>query len=77
MTGHLLGGAGAIEAISAVLACQNDIVPPTINHFTNDPNIDPKIDFTFWKPKKRTVNYAISNAFGFGGHNSSVIFKKF
>lgn len=77
MTGHLLGGAGAIEAISTVLACQNDIVPPTINHFTDDPNIDPKIDFTFWKPKKRTVNYAISNAFGFGGHNASIIFKKF
>ena len=77
MTGHLLGGAGAIEAISTVLACKNDIVPPTINHFTDDPNIDPNIDFTFWKPKKRTVNYAISNAFGFGGHNASVIFKKF
>jgi 3-oxoacyl-[acyl-carrier-protein] synthase II len=76
MTGHLLGGAGAIEAISTVLACQNDIVPPTINHFTDDPNIDPKIDFTFWKAKKRTVNYAISNAFGFGGHNASIIFKK-
>ena len=77
MTGHLLGGAGAIESISAVLACQNDIVPPTINHFTDDPNLDPKIDFTFWKAKKRTVNYAISNAFGFGGHNVSIIFKKF
>lgn len=77
MTGHLLGGAGAIEAISTVLACQNDIVPPTINHFTDDPNIDPKIDFTFWKAKKRTVNYAISNAFGFGGHNVSIIFKKY
>ena len=77
MTGHLLGGAGAVEAISTLLACKNDIVPPTINHFTDDPNIDPKIDFTFWKPKKRTVNYAISNAFGFGGHNASIIFKKF
>lgn len=77
MTGHLLGGAGAIEAISTVLACKNDIVPPTINHFTDDPNLDPKIDFTFWKAKKRTVNYAISNAFGFGGHNVSIIFKKF
>ena len=77
MTGHLLGGAGAIEAISTVLACKNDIVPPTINHFTDDPNIDPNIDFTFWKAKKRTVNYAISNAFGFGGHNVSIIFKKF
>ena len=77
MTGHLLGGAGAIEAISTVLACKNDIVPPTINHFTDDERIDPKIDFTFWKPKKRTVNYAISNAFGFGGHNASIIFKKY
>lgn len=77
MTGHLLGGAGVVEAISTVLACKNDIVPPTINHFTDDPNIDPNIDFTFWKPKKRTVNYALSNAFGFGGHNSSIIFKKF
>jgi len=77
MTGHLLGGAGVIEAISTILACQNDLVPPTINHFNDDPNIDPKIDFTFWKPKKRTVNYAISNAFGFGGHNASIIFKKF
>ena len=77
MTGHLLGGAGAIEAISTVLACKNDIVPPTINHFTDDERIDPKIDFTFWKAKKRTVNYAISNAFGFGGHNASIIFKKY
>ena len=77
MTGHLLGGAGVIEAISTILACQNDLVPPTINHFNDDPNIDPKIDFTFWKPKKRTINYAISNAFGFGGHNASIIFKKF
>lgn len=77
MTGHLLGGAGAIEAISTVLACKNDIVPPTINHFTDDPNFDPKIDFTFWKAKKRSVNYAISNAFGFGGHNVSIIFKKY
>ena len=77
MTGHLLGGAGEIEAISTVLACKNDIVPPTINHFTDDPNIDPKIDFTFWKAKKRTVNYALSNAFGFGGHNASIIFKKY
>lgn len=77
MTGHLLGGAGAIESISTLLACKNDVVPPTINHFADDPNIDSKIDFTFWKPKKRTVNYAISNAFGFGGHNSSIVFKKF
>lgn len=77
MTGHLLGGAGAIEAISTILACKNNIVPPTINHFTDDTNIGNDLDFTFWKPKKRTVNYAISNAFGFGGHNASIVFKKY
>ncbi|MDO5343002.1 MAG: beta-ketoacyl-ACP synthase II [Bacteroidia bacterium] len=77
MTGHLLGGAGAIEAISTVLACKNDIVPPTINHFSDDPAIDSGIDFTFEKPKKRVVNYAVSNAFGFGGHNASIVFKKY
>lgn len=77
MTGHLLGGAGAIEAISTVLACKNDIVPPTINHFSDDPAIDPAIDFTFEKPRKRVVNYAVSNAFGFGGHNASIVFKKY
>lgn len=77
MTGHLLGGAGAIEAISTVLAVKNDVVPPTINHFKDDDNIDPKLDFTFWKAKKRTVNYALSNAFGFGGHDASILFKKF
>lgn len=77
MTGHLLGGAGAIEAISTVLACKNDIVPPTINHFSDDPAIDSGIDFTFGKPKKRVVNYAVSNAFGFGGHNASIVFKKY
>lgn len=77
MTGHLLGGAGAIEAISTVLAVKNDMVPPTINHFKDDDNIDPKLDFTFWKAKKRTVNYALSNAFGFGGHDASILFKKF
>jgi len=77
MTGHLLGGAGAIEAISTVLACKNDIVPPTINHFTDDPNIDSSLDFTFSKPKHRVVNYAVSNAFGFGGHNASIVFKKY
>lgn len=77
MTGHLLGGAGAIEAISTVLAVKNDVVPPTINHFKDDDNIDPKLDFTFGKAKKRTVNYALSNAFGFGGHDASILFKKF
>ena len=77
MTGHLLGAAGAVEAMATILAIQNDIVPPTINHFTDDPDIDNKLDFTFNKPKKRVVNAALSNTFGFGGHNASIIFKKF
>ena len=76
MTGHLLGAAGAVEAIATVLAIQNDIVPPTINHFTDDPAI-PSLDFTFGKPKKRSVNFAMSNTFGFGGHNVSIAFGKF
>jgi 3-oxoacyl-[acyl-carrier-protein] synthase II len=77
MTGHLLGAAGAIEAIAAILAVQNDIIPPTINHFTDDPDIDNTMNFTFGKAVKRTVNAAISNTFGFGGHNASILFKKF
>ena len=77
MTGHLLGAAGAIEAIACVLSVKEDIVPPTINHFTDDPNLDPKLNFTFNKAEKRTVNIALSNTFGFGGHNTSVIVKKF
>lgn len=77
MTGHLLGAAGAIEAIACVLAVKNDMVPPTINHFTDDPEIDPKLNFTFNTPQKRTIQYALSNTFGFGGHNTSVIVKKF
>jgi 3-oxoacyl-[acyl-carrier-protein] synthase II len=77
MTGHLLGGAGVIEAVATALAVQNDIIPPTINHFTDDPEIDNALDFTFWKAKKRTVNYALTNTFGFGGHNASIIFKKY
>lgn len=77
MTGHLLGGAGAIEAIATLLAVKNNIVPPTINHFTDDPEIDNKLDFTFHQAKKRTVHAALSNTFGFGGHNASIIFKKF
>ncbi|MBN2237714.1 MAG: beta-ketoacyl-ACP synthase II [Bacteroidales bacterium] len=77
MTGHLLGAAGAVEGVATVLAVQNDIVPPTINHFNLDPNIDPKLDFTFGQAKKRVVNAALSNTFGFGGHNASIIFKKF
>jgi len=76
MTGHLLGAAGAIEAIASILAVQNDIVPPTINHFTDDENLDPKLNFTFHTAQKRVVNAALSNTFGFGGHNASVIFKK-
>lgn len=77
MTGHLLGAAGAIEAIACILAVKNDIVPPTINHFTDDPEFDSRLNFTFNKPQKRIVNVAISNTFGFGGHNTSVIVKKF
>jgi 3-oxoacyl-[acyl-carrier-protein] synthase II len=77
MTGHLLGAAGAIEAIACIMACKYDIVPPTINHFTDDPEFDPKLNFTFNEAQKRTVNVAISNTFGFGGHNTSVIMKKF
>lgn len=77
MTGHLLGAAGAIEAIASILAIKHDVVPPTINHFTDDPDIDNNLDFTFNKAKERTVNAALSNTFGFGGHNASVIFKKF
>jgi 3-oxoacyl-[acyl-carrier-protein] synthase II len=76
MTGHLLGAAGAIESIATLLAVQNDIIPPTINHFTDDPDIAP-LNFTFNKAQKRVVNYALSNTFGFGGHNASVIFTKY
>jgi 3-oxoacyl-[acyl-carrier-protein] synthase II len=77
MTGHLLGAAGAIEAIATILAVKNDLIPPTINHFTDDPEIDNTMNFTFGKAVKRTVNAAISNTFGFGGHNASILFKKF
>ena len=77
MTGHLLGAAGAIEAIACIMAVKHDIVPPTINHFTDDPELDPKLNFTFHQPQKRVVNVALSNTFGFGGHNTSVIVKKF
>jgi len=76
MTGHLLGAAGAIEAIACILAMKHSIVPPTINQFELDPEIDPNIDFTFNKAKERNINYALSNTFGFGGHNGTVIFKK-
>ena len=77
MTGHLLGGAGIIEAISTIGAINNSVVPPTINHFTDDENLDPKIDYTFNKAKEKNVEYALSNTFGFGGHNACVIFKKY
>lgn len=76
MTGHLLGAAGAIEAVATIMAVKHDIVPPTINHFTDDPAFDPRLNLTFHKAQQRTVNAAISNTFGFGGHNASVIFKK-
>jgi 3-oxoacyl-[acyl-carrier-protein] synthase II len=77
MTGHLLGAAGAVETIASILAVKNDIVPPTINHFTDDPEIDNKLNFTFNKAQYRIVNAALSNTFGFGGHNATIIVKKF
>jgi 3-oxoacyl-[acyl-carrier-protein] synthase II len=77
MTGHLLGAAGAIEAIATILAVVNDAIPPTINHFTDDPEIDPKLNLTFNKMQKRVVNVAMSNTFGFGGHNAAIVVKKF
>jgi 3-oxoacyl-[acyl-carrier-protein] synthase II len=77
MTGHLLGAAGAVEAIACIMAVCKDVVPPTINHFTDDPEIDAKLNFTFNTAQKRTVNAAMSNTFGFGGHNTSVIFRKY
>lgn len=77
MTGHLLGAAGAVEGLASILAIQNSIIPPTINHFTDDPEIDSKLDFTFNKAKEREIKFAISNTFGFGGHNATLVFKKF
>ena len=76
MTGHLLGGAGAVEAVASIMAMQHSLVPPTINHFTDDENIDSKLNLTFNTAQKRDIKVAISNTFGFGGHNASVIFKK-
>jgi 3-oxoacyl-[acyl-carrier-protein] synthase II len=76
MTGHLLGAAGAIEAIACVMSVKEDIVPPTINNTIPDPALDEKLNFTFNKAQKRTVNIALSNTFGFGGHNTSIIVKK-
>ena len=77
MTGHCLGAAGVIEAIACIKAVMHDIVPPTINHFTDDPELDPRLNFTFQKAQKRVVNAALSNTFGFGGHNACVIVKKY
>jgi 3-oxoacyl-[acyl-carrier-protein] synthase II len=76
MTGHLLGAAGAVETIASILAVKNNIVPPTINHSTNDPDIDPSLNLTLNKAEEREVNVAISNTFGFGGHNACVMVKK-
>jgi 3-oxoacyl-[acyl-carrier-protein] synthase II len=76
MTGHLLGGAGAVEAVATILAMKNSLVPPTINHFTDDENIDSKLNLTFNKAQSKNIDYALSNTFGFGGHNATVVFKK-
>ncbi|MBT3800324.1 MAG: beta-ketoacyl-[acyl-carrier-protein] synthase II, partial [Bacteroidetes bacterium] len=77
MHGHLLGAAGAMEAVMALLAIQHSVVPPTINHKEADPNIDPKLNLTLNKAQERNIDYALSNTFGFGGHNVSLIFKKY
>ena len=75
MTGHLLGAAGIIEAIAAVLAIKYNVVPPTINHQTEDPDIDSKLNLTLNVAQKKKIRYALSNTFGFGGHNASILFK--
>jgi 3-oxoacyl-[acyl-carrier-protein] synthase II len=77
MTGHCLGAAGVIEAIACINSVIHSIVPPTINHFTDDPALDPQLNFTFNKAQQHRVNAALSNTFGFGGHNACVIVKKF
>ncbi|MBQ8222348.1 MAG: beta-ketoacyl-ACP synthase II [Bacteroidales bacterium] len=77
MTGHLLGGSSAIEAIATVLTLRDGIIPPTINHFNDDPSIDPNLDIVYWEARKKEMTYALSNAFGFGGHNASILFKKY
>ena len=77
MTGHLLGAAGAVEAMAAILAVKNGEVPPTINHSTPDPEIDPKLNLTLNKSQKRDIRVAISNTFGFGGHNAALVIRKF
>lgn len=76
MTGHLLGAAGAIEAIAGILAINHNFIPPTINHFTDDPEIDPRLNLTFNEPQEKEVKVVLSNTFGFGGHNTSIILKK-
>jgi len=76
MTGHLLGAAGAVEAMAAIMSIYTNTIPPTINHFTDDENLDPKLNFTFHSAQEREVRAALSNTFGFGGHNASVLFKK-
>ena len=76
MTGHLLGAAGAVEAMAAIMSVYTNTIPPTINHFTDDENLDPKLNFTFHSAQEREVRAALSNTFGFGGHNASVLFKK-
>ena len=76
MTGHLLGAAGAVEAMASIMAIHTGMVPPTINHFNDDENLDPKLNFTFHSAQEREVRAALSNTFGFGGHNASVLFKK-
>jgi len=77
MTGHLLGGAGAIEAIACIAAINDGFIPPTINHFTDDPEFDPRLNFTFNQPQERKIDFALSNTFGFGGHNASLIVKRY
>jgi 3-oxoacyl-[acyl-carrier-protein] synthase II len=77
MTGHCLGAAGVMEALACILAVTKNVIPPTINHFTDDPELDSKLNFTFNKAQYKTVDAAMSNTFGFGGHNASVIVKKY
>ena len=77
MTGHLLGAAGAIEAIACLMTIEEEVIPPTINHFTDDPEIDSKLNLTFEKAQKRKVDIVMSNTFGFGGHNTSLILGKY
>ncbi len=77
MTGHCLGAAGVVEAIACIMSIVHNIVPPTINHFTDDPALDPRLNFTFLKAQQRTINAALSNTFGFGGHNACVIVKRY